>query len=263
MMRSEERQNYILKTAQENGFVSIEEVSKSLSVSIETVRRDINKLCENGALRKNRGGAVPNKLACRKDVEYLLRIKSNQQVKLTIGSRAASLINDGSVVALDAGVSIQAIAHCISGVQNVTFITNSIAIANILIDKFNAHEAGDRIIVVGGELDVSNRFSKGALATNVIKDYHFDISFVSCTALSCDSVSSYSLDECSYSKQLIQQSGYTVLIAESDKIGKNSVCSFAKISDFDEIITDSRNPISDEFRKKCEEAKTKLIILAC
>ena len=79
-MRSEERQNYILKIAQENGFVSIEEASKALDVSIETVRRDINKLCGNGSLRKTRGGAVPIKLACRKDVEYLSRIKSNQQV---------------------------------------------------------------------------------------------------------------------------------------------------------------------------------------
>ena len=263
VMRSEERQNYILKIAQEHGFVSIEAVAKTLDVSIETIRRDINKLCENESLRKTRGGAVPNKLICRKDVEYLSRIKSNQQVKLTIGSFAASMIHDGSVVALDAGVSIQSIAHRISGVKNVTFITNSIAIANILIDKFNAHEAEGRIIVVGGELDVSNRFSKGALATNFIRDYHFDIAFVSCTALSCDAVSSYSLDECSYSRQLIEQSSYSILIAESDKIGKNSVCSFAKISDFNEIITDNRNQISDDFKKKCEEKNTKLVILAC
>ena len=35
------------------------------------------------------------------------------------------------------------------------------------------------------------------------------------------------------------------------------------VSDFDEIITDGRNQISDDFTKKCEEKNTKLVILAC
>ena len=262
-MRAEERQSYILKIAKENGFASISSIAKELDVSIETVRRDINKLCEANLLKKARGGAVISKPSCRKDVNYTLRVRSNQHAKLTIGMEAASMIRDGSVIALDAGVSVQAIARCVSGVKNVTFITNSISVASILLDRFNTEDVSGRIIFIGGEIDILNRFSKGASATNTIMNYYFDIAFISCTALSSEAVSSYNLDECTYSKQLMERSSYSVLIAESDKIGKNSVCSFAKISDFNRIITDDKNEIPADIERICERSKTDLVVVAC
>lgn len=262
MIRPEERQNYILTISKENGFASITDIAKKLDVSIETVRRDINKLCEENLVKKVRGGAISSKPSCRKDIDYMLRIRSNQHAKLTIGMEAASMIRDGSVVAFDAGASIHSIANCISGVNNVTFVTNSISIASILLDKFNRGEISGRIIFVGGEIDIQNRFSKGASATHTLMNYYFDVSFVSCTAVSYETVSSFNLDECSYSKQLIERSSFSVLIAESDKIGKNSICSFAKIGDFNKIITDDKNQIPDELKKRCEQSKTELVIVS-
>ena len=44
---------------------------------------------------------------------------------------------------------------------------------------------------------------------------------------------------------------------------KNKNKTVKSVSDFDEIITDGRNQISDDFTKKCEEKNTKLVILAC
>lgn len=259
MTRPEDRESYILTSIKENGFASINDTAKKFGVSIETVRRDINKLCKENLVKKVRGGAVLSKPFCRKDDDYFLRMKSNQHQKLSIGMMAASMIRDGSVVAFDAGVSIQSVASCVSDVKNVTFVTNSISIASILLNKFYSGEISGRIIFIGGELDIQNRFSKGAFAASAVNDYYFDISFVSCTAISLDSASSYCLDECSYSKQLISRSSTSVLIAESNKIGKNSICRFAQISDFDTIITDDKNPVSDEFKRKCEESKTELI----
>ena len=263
MPRSEYRQKYILSIAKENGFVSISDAAKHLDVSIETVRRDINKLCESNALKKVRGGAAPIKLSIRKDADYTLRIRHNQQEKLTIGMEAAKLIRDGSVVALDCGVSIQSVAHCVSGVQNVTFVTNAIPTASILLDKLASGEISGHVIMIGGEMDAKNKFSKGTPATDLIDKYYFDISFISCTALSSKRVSLCSLDECSYSKHLIERSAVSVLIAESDKVGKNSVCSFAKTTDFDRIITDDKIQIPSEFEKELKGTKTELTIVKC
>lgn len=263
MARSEERQKFILRVAKESGFVSISDIARRLDVSIETIRRDINKLCEGNQLKKVRGGASPTKLPIRKDTDYTLRIRHNQHEKLTIGMEAATLIRDGNVVALDCGVSVQSIAHCVSGLQNITFVTNSIPTASILLDKFATGEISGRVILIGGEMDVLNRFSKGASATDLIDKYYFDISFISCTALSIDEVSSYSLDECAYSKHLIERSALSVLIAESEKVGKNSVCGFAKLSDFDKIIVDDRIGMPPEFEKALEDSKTELVIVKC
>ena len=263
MARSKDRQKYILSVAKENGFVAISEAAKHLDVSIETVRRDITKLCSENVLKKVRGGASPIKLPIRKDADYLSRIRHNQHEKFTIGMEAARLIRDGSVVALDCGVSIQAIAHCVSGVQNVTFVTNSIPTASILLDKIATGEINGSVIMIGGEMDAKNKFSRGSSTTDLIDKYYFDISFISCTALSPKNVSLSGLDECSYSKHLIERSAMSVLIAESNKVGKNSVCSFAKISDFDKIIIDDKIQIPSDFEKEIQNTKAELIIVNC
>ena len=260
-MRSDERQKYILSTAQLNGFVSISEAASALDVSIETIRRDINKLCGANKLKKTRGGASPTKLHFRKDGEYSVRICHNQKEKVCIGIEAASMIESGSIVALDCGVSIQYIASCVSGVSNVTFVTNSIPTAVILLKKLENKEISGRLIFIGGEIDAKNRFSKGTQSTDAVDSHYFDIAFISCTALSSECVASYSIDEAFFSKHLINRSAQTVLIAESEKIGKNSFSSFAKPTDFDYIIVDDKNPIPTELEAVLSGSNTELIIV--
>lgn len=260
-MRTEERQKYILTTAKADGFVSISRAAKYLSVSVETIRRDINKLCEENQLKKAHGGAVPVKVPMRKDADYLMRLQSNQQEKTAIGAEAALLIRDESVIALDCGVSIQAMLKHISGVQNVTFVTNAIPNATILLDKIESGEITGSVILIGGELDPNNRFTMGADVNEMLKRFHFDIAFISCTALSSDGASLYTLSECTYSAQMMTQATTSILLAESIKLGKNSVCTFARLTDFDRIITDSKNKIPPDIEKAIENSNTKLVII--
>ena len=262
-MRTEERQKHILNVAKSEGFVSISRTAERLNVSVETIRRDINRLCRENQLKKAHGGAVPAKAPIRKDADYLMRLHLNQQEKIAIGAEAAMMIREGSVVALDCGVSVQAMAKCISGVTNVTFVTNSIPTAAILLDKIDSGEVTGRVILIGGEIETHNRFSKGADVNRVLERYHFDLAFISCTALSADGASSYTLEECAYSAQMIAQSTTTVLLAESIKLGKNSVCSFAKLTDFERIITDSKNEVPIDIVKAIEASSTKLVIINC
>lgn len=260
-MRSEERHKLIMETAIRDGFVSISKMSGLLGVSIETIRRDINVLCNENKLRKVRGGASPVKLALRRDADYLLRKNNNQHVKMTIGMEAAKLITDGKIVIFDCGVSIQNVAECVSGVRDVTFITNSVPTMSILLDKFAAGDITGRVIMVGGEMDTQNRFSKGAAVTDTIDKYCADIAFISCTALSAENVSSYSLDECYFSSHVMSRTAVSVLIAESEKLGKNSVYSFAKITDFDRIITDDKYEMPSSTLKILEDSDTQLTIV--
>ncbi len=260
MVRAEERHNYLINTAREHGFVSVSQAAAHLKVSAETVRRDIAALAERNQLKKVRGGATPVKMPLRKDSGYLFRVHHNQQEKMSIGMEAASMIHSGNIFALDSGVSIQAIVSCLHGIHDVTFVTNSLPTALILLDKFSLGEISGRIVLIGGEIDVRNRFAKGALAVDELDKYYFDLAFISCTALSVENVSSYSLDECAYSRHLLNRSATTVLIAESEKASKNSVYGFAQISDFDCIITDDENKLPEDMIKALNASKTQLMI---
>ena len=151
-MRPEDRQKYILDTAKKLGFVSISEAAKELHVSIETVRRDINKLAAEAHLKKERGGASPFKTPFRKDKSYLWRIRDNQQEKIAIGNEAANMIRDNTVVAFAPGASIEAMVSCISGVRGVTLVTNSLKVAEILLRKTAIGEIEGQVLFVGGVL---------------------------------------------------------------------------------------------------------------
>ena len=262
-MRSQQREEYLIRKAEEMGFVSISEAANRLDVSIETVRRDINKLHREGHLRKVRGGAEPTKRSLRRDAPYFMRVQLNVEEKSSIGQVAAKMIRNGSVVGLDFGVSVQTMATFITDVQNVTFITNSLPIAAILSDKLSNREITGRLIVIGGEMEIPNRFSRGALATEALDEYNFDMAFLSCTALSATGVSSYNIDASLFAAHMRRRATESVLLAESDKVGKSSVRNYADVTDFDYILLDDRHPLPSDLAQKLEDAPTELILVPC
>jgi DeoR/GlpR family transcriptional regulator of sugar metabolism len=158
------------------------------------------------------------------------------------------------VVFLDCGTSIQDIARSINGVRNVTFIVNSVPVMSILLDKFAAGEIDGRAILIGGEMDVHNRFTKGAMVVEELSRYSADIAFISCTAVSAQSVSGYTLDEGAYSAHLMQRAVRSVLVAESNKLGKTSLYAFARPGDFSCMITDDTHHIPDNVKTKVASA---------
>jgi DeoR/GlpR family transcriptional regulator of sugar metabolism len=261
-MNAEKRRQHLLEKVNENGFISISDEAQAMGVSVETIRRDIDRMAGNKQLLKVRGGAAPARIQLRRDAEYMLRRLDNQQVKMSIGRAAASMITDGQVVFLDCGTSIQDIAKCISGVRNVTFVVNSVPVMSILLNKFAAGEIDGRAIMIGGEMDVHNRFTKGAGTVAELEHYSADIAFISCTAVSAQSVSGYTLDEGAYSSHLMQRAVKSVLVAESNKLGKTSLYAFARLGDFSCIITDDTHYIPENIKNSLAAANVNTVVVS-
>ena len=261
-MNAEKRRQHLLEKVNETGFISISGEAQALGVSVETIRRDIDRMADNKQLLKVRGGAAPARMQLRRDAEYMLRRQDNQQVKMSIGRAAASMITDGQVAFLDCGTSIQDIARSINGVRNVTFIVNSVPVMSILLDKFAAGEIDGRAILIGGEMDVHNRFTKGAMVVEELSRYSADIAFISCTAVSAQSVSGYTLDEGAYSAHLMQRAVRSVLVAESNKLGKTSLYAFARPGDFSCMITDDTHHIPDNVKNSFAAANVHTVVVS-
>jgi DeoR/GlpR family transcriptional regulator of sugar metabolism len=139
-------------------------------------------------------------------------------------------------------------------VHNVTFIVNSVPVMSVLLNKFASGEIDGRAILIGGEMDVHNRFTKGAMAVETLERYSADIAFISCTAVSAQSVSGYTLDEGAYSARLMQRAVRSVLVAESNKLGKTSLYAFARPGDFSCMITDDTNHMPDNLKNSFSAA---------
>ena len=261
-MVSTQRKSYILKTAQTDGFVSIPKTAKKFGVSIETIRRDINELCQTHQLKKVHGGAAPIKFPIRKDSSFMTRLRQNQHSKLAICEEAVKMIHDGDVITMDGGATTAVLASCIADVHNVCFVVNSLPIATILLEKISNGEITGKVIMIGGELDAVNRTASDVIAATTIDKYHFDIAFVSCSSLSATGVSNSSLNGV-FVRKLMDHASVSVLVVDSDKIGKNSVYQFAKPTDFDRIIIDNLIPCPAELEKELEATGTQLTVVNC
>lgn len=261
-MKISDRHGYIMNKANSLGFVSKEDTARELGVSIETIRRDISALCMKKLLRRVKGGAMPLRAGVRKDDVYVNRVHQLKREREAIGYAAAALIKDGDVVALDSGTSIQPLAEAIMGVKNVTFVTDSLASALILYNKIDAGAISGRVIVIGGEMNI-DRCTAGSMADDIVRSFHFDIAFISCTALSVNCVSSYNLDLCHYSKRIMKNASTNVLIAESEKVGKDSLYGFAELKDFDVLIIDDKHALPDEIGTMLEEGGVTLNVVKC
>lgn len=258
-MRVKDRQNYIIDCANMRGYVSKADIAEALGISKETVRRDIAQLCEKKLLQRAKGGAEPIKNIVRRDVAYTSRVHQFRDERVSIGSAAASFIQDNDIIGLDSGVSIQAIAEAASGVKNVTFVTNSLPTALILYGKIEMGAISGRVIVIGGEMN-NDRCASGAMACEMVNKFHYDTAFISCSALSEDTVSAYNLDLCIISEDMLKNANQAILIAESDKLGKNSLYGFASLADFNKIIVDDKFSMPDEMKHIIDKANIELIV---
>ena len=96
-----ERRNLILEKLQDEKRVVVSELSQLYSVSEETIRRDLEKLEQDGFATKSYGGAVLNENVGI-DMPLNIRSKKNVAAKQKMAEIAASLIHDGDHIMLDA-----------------------------------------------------------------------------------------------------------------------------------------------------------------
>lgn len=176
-MLSQERYHYILKQLEEKSFVSIDEICSNLNVSESTIRRDIVNLAADGKIQKVRGGAMGIRTSYF-GVDESLRLKRTKNVdqKQRIGRYAASLIEDGDFIYLDAGTTTEQIVSHIRA-KDVMCVTNSVSIAETAVEKCKT------VILLGGEFKAVTGAVVGLAAQESIKNYNFAKGFFGMNAI--------------------------------------------------------------------------------
>lgn len=261
-MRSEERKQHILKTAQENGFVSIPKTAETLGISVETVRRDINALCEKNQLRKVYGGAAPVKSPIWRNPRNVKRSAQSQQGKIAIAKEAAKMIRSRSVVALDGSECTQLMVEHLQDVREVTFVVHSLKVATALCDKFNSGDISGTVIMAGGQIFPTSYRSYTLSALDFINRYHFDQAFVYAPAMTAAGVSTTSTNPGMFVQQLMRRASSCILLVESSMLGKHSVMDFAKLTDFDRIIIDDAHSCPADILEVLEKANISLTVVS-
>ena len=122
-----ERRNLILEKLQEEKRVVVSELSQLYNVSEETIRRDLDKLEKEGLATKSYGGAVINE-DVGIDLPFNIRKNQNVQGKQKMAEIAASMVNDGDHIFLDASTTAVFVAKALKEKERLTVVTNSMEI---------------------------------------------------------------------------------------------------------------------------------------
>jgi DeoR family transcriptional regulator, fructose operon transcriptional repressor len=227
-----ERWDNLRALIRDRGVIRVEDLCRQLRVSPATVRRDLDQLERNGAIRRVHGGAVS--VEGRLD-EPLFADKTSLAVreKRRIAEAALRLVEPGDTIYLDGGSTVLELARLLRDRTNVTVVTNSLQAASELSGR------GPRLILIGGELRRLSQTLVGPLTRLTLNELHLDKAFMGTIGFALKEGLTTTDPSEAFTKQLVtQQARQVILLADSSKAGK---VSFASAGDWERVqmlITD-------------------------
>jgi DeoR/GlpR family transcriptional regulator of sugar metabolism len=228
------RSVYIINRLNESGIIDYKSIAAELEISEATVRRDFEKLENQGKLKRVQGGAMlsenMDELLGKAELTMVTKRGLNSLEKLAAAKAAFSRVKDGECVFLDSGTSIEPLADLLitKKVQIVTY--NSLVL----------HRLADipaELFVIGGKYMPMDKMFVGPIAENMLRNYHFDHAFIGCSGLDLPSDTVFTTEmECMRMKQIAMSSASrNYLLVDASKLQKKGVFRFAGIGQFDTV----------------------------
>ena len=233
-----ERRLKIIELLEQKHSVTVSELTALFPVSLETVRRDLESLENDGLLKRVYGGAVSVKKM--KNYEQLSRRSAaNITEKKQLAQTAASMIHSGDVIILDSGSTAMALAEYIVGhFESLTVITCSLGIFNTLSRQTNY-----KLILVGGFFLPSEEAFYGHLAVDTLRQLHADKCFLTPSSVSLNTGISDFLEEfIPIQRQILLSADKDFILADSSKIGTDAMMKIAPLDPSYTYITDAGLP---------------------
>ncbi|CCG86561.1 DNA-binding transcriptional repressor YgbI [Erwinia piriflorinigrans] len=242
-----ERHQQIVSLVQLRGVVSIAELSDRLAVSHMTIRRDLQKLEEQGMVQLVSGGV--------RSTERLSSEPSHQDKtgmcsleKQAIGTAAARNIPLNSCIYLDAGTTTLALARELGMRDDLLIVTNDFVIANFLIDHSQC-----QMIHTGGKVCRDNRSCIGEAAAQTLRGLSLDIAFISASCWGTRGIFTPDEDKIAIKRTVSDISSKRVLLADSSKYNKLATFLALPLGNFENIITDAQ--LTDNARQELKSHK--------
>ena len=228
-----ERRNEILMKLQAERRVVVSELSQLYDVSEETIRRDLEKLVNEGVAIKSYGGAVINENA---NLEVPFNIRKNYNVigKQKIAEQIAAMVKDGESLMLDASSTALYIAKALKEKKNLTVITNSI---EIIVELMDMPEW--KVLSTGGLSREGSFALVGPQTDKMLKSYHVDKAVISCKGFDLESGITDS-DELHANNKItmLGAAGKKILAVDKSKFDKTAFTAIGALDDITTVVTD-------------------------
>ena len=236
-MGFETRANQIMELLRKSGTVQAPQLCALLQVSAVTIRKDLQRMEEEGLLRRTHGGAV---LCDTSDAPDMRMVAMER-----IARRAAEEIQEGDCVILNAGNTTLLTARKLRNRKNITLITNSVAIARELVNQ-----AGIQLIFLGGEVNADAVFTYGYDAVTQLEQYKANKLILSCSGLSCSAgLTTRHTEAADLMRKMIARTQKVIVVADDTKIGFESFSHVGDLHAVDMLVTNESEITMEELAK--------------
>ncbi|WP_435017475.1 DeoR/GlpR family DNA-binding transcription regulator [Tundrisphaera sp. TA3] len=231
-MLTSERRLAILDRLHRDGKVVASELSRVLGVSLDTVRRDLRELDEEGSLQRVHGGALPRS---RTPVLYAARARIAPEAKESIARAAARLIQDGQVVFLDSGTTAAQVARHLAPGLRASFITPSPIVAAVL-----AEHPLIEVALLGGNLDKETLSVIGADVVDALRRVRADLCLLGVCCLHPEfGVSVPGREEAAVKRAMVEGAAEVVALASAEKLGTIEHHAVASLIEITHLVTEA------------------------
>ncbi|UNZ52940.1 DeoR/GlpR family DNA-binding transcription regulator [Agrobacterium tumefaciens] len=245
------RQDEIVALAKANGRVLVDELAARFSVTPQTIRKDLNDLCDTRVLTRIHGGALfPSG---NENVKYEARRAIASSEKQAIGAAAAALIPNNSSLFINIGTTTEAVGEALADHHELMVITNNINVANRL-----RVFPGIEVVIAGGVVRGSDGGIVGEAAVDFIRQFKVDFAVIGVSAIDEDgALLDFDFREVKVAQAIISNARHVILVSDSLKFERTAPVRIGHLSQVHTFITD-HCPV-DSIRIICADHDVRLI----
>jgi len=234
--RLNSRQERILELVQQQGFVAIEPMAQQFEVTAQTIRRDINLLCDLSLLQRYHGGAgLP---ASTENVDYSTRQSLHHTEKQGIAETVAGHIPNNASLFINIGTTNEEVARALVGHKGLRIITNNLNVAHALSAKQDFD-----VIIAGGVVRSRDRGVVGEATMDFIAQFKVDFGIIGISGIDLDgTMLDFDYREVRVAQTIIAHSRRVFLVTDHTKFGRNAMVRLGHINDVSAIFTDRPPP---------------------
>ncbi len=240
-MLARQRQERILNEVRQHGGARVSDLVDLLGVSDMTVRRDIEALARAELVLRVHGGATAVDGRSSEEPGFAAKSGLALAEKLAIATAAARLVGPGASVALSAGTTTYAVARELLGVEDLTVVTNSPPVADLLHDS---PAAGRTVVLTGGTRTPSNALV-GPVAVRALEGLHVDTLILGVHGIDERAgITTPNLAEAETNQALVASARRVVVVADHSKWNVVGLARIAPLDRIDVLVTDAGLPRS-------------------
>jgi DeoR/GlpR family transcriptional regulator of sugar metabolism len=203
-----------------------------------TVRRDIERLDAEGLLERVHGGAIAVLPRAADEPGFTAKSSLMTAEKHAIALAAARLVEPGATIGISAGTTTFEFARTIRQLPNLTVVTNSVPVAQLL------HEGGgNSVVVLTGGVRTPSDALVGPVAISALQGLHVDRLFLGAHGIDRSAgLTTPNLVEAETNRALVRASRSVCVLADHTKVGIVGLSTFMQLEEVDTLITDAGVP---------------------